>query len=259
MADQSVTSFYDALAASYHLIFADWRRSLDWHGDMLDQLIRQHIAGQQPLAVLDCSCGIGTQALGLALRGYRVHGTDLSIAAIHRARQEASNLGVETTFAVADMRALNEQVEGSFDVVISCDNALPHLLTDADLELAARGMAARLRPGGLLLANIRDYDALLDQRPVFNSERVLEGPEGRRIVFQIWDWDDKAISNEYTINLFIVQQKEDGWETRHFATRYRALRREELNVCLGAAGFESIQWHMDAYFSPVVTAFKPAD
>ncbi|MGY5060876.1 hypothetical protein ACWDFR_43675 [Streptomyces sp. 900105755] len=31
--------------------------------------------------MLDCSCGIGTRAIGLALRGHRVTGTDLSVRA----------------------------------------------------------------------------------------------------------------------------------------------------------------------------------
>ena len=48
--------------------------------DALDALI-----GQDRAEVLDCSCGIGTQAIGLALRGHRVTGTDLSFRAAARA------------------------------------------------------------------------------------------------------------------------------------------------------------------------------
>ncbi len=76
MAD-SALQFYDNLADNYHLLFDDWRETVQEQGDTLDRLIRTHL-GEPPLSVLDCSCGIGTQAFGLALRGYKVHGTDLS-------------------------------------------------------------------------------------------------------------------------------------------------------------------------------------
>jgi glycine/sarcosine N-methyltransferase len=55
----SVVQFYDDLADDYHLIFADWRASIGWQGEVLERLIRQQM-GPGPLSVLDCSCGIGT-------------------------------------------------------------------------------------------------------------------------------------------------------------------------------------------------------
>lgn len=55
------------------------------------------------------------------------------------------------TFGVADFRALDTQVSGTFDIVLSCDNSLPHLLTEDDLRRAIHSMDAKLRRGGLLL------------------------------------------------------------------------------------------------------------
>jgi glycine/sarcosine N-methyltransferase len=85
----SVLSLYEELAGDYHLIFADWQAAVRWQGETLDRLIRAYADGP-PLTVLDCSCGIGTQAIGLAQRGYQMHATDLSPAAIERAEREAS-------------------------------------------------------------------------------------------------------------------------------------------------------------------------
>ncbi|MFC2042124.1 class I SAM-dependent methyltransferase, partial [Chloroflexota bacterium] len=137
MYPKSAQRFYDQLSSEYHLIFADWRKSVRWHGDVLDKIIREK-AGITHRTVLDCSCGIGTQAIGLALRGYKVHGTDNSPEAIERARKEASSFGVTASFGVADLRALDREVNGSFDIGISCDNSLPHLLTVDDLFMAAK-------------------------------------------------------------------------------------------------------------------------
>ncbi len=168
--------------------------------------------GPRPASVLDCSCGIGTQAIGLAKLGYTVHATDLSPAAVERAKREAASFGVSMAFGVADFRFLDTQVTGTFDVVLSCDNSLPHLLTDDDLRQAARSMCSKLRTGGLLLVSIRDYDRILTAKPRAETPRVFDGPEGRRIVLQVWDWT--ADGRGYTVHLFILRGKaQEGRKT----------------------------------------------
>src|ERR1700680_4551084 len=72
----SSRDFYDQLATDYHLVHQDWEAVIERQADALDRLIRS--AYPQAKEILDCSCGIGTQAIGLARRGYRVHGTDVS-------------------------------------------------------------------------------------------------------------------------------------------------------------------------------------
>jgi glycine/sarcosine N-methyltransferase len=161
----SVLEFYEGLAGDYHQLFADWRQSVERQGGVLEALLRRQ-GVPPPRSLLDCSCGIGTQAIGLALRGYTVHATDLSPASVARAEREARALGASLTTGVADMRTLDTQVPGRFDAVLSCDNAVPHLLTDADLDAAARALAAKLVPGGVLLVSIRDYDTLRAAPPV---------------------------------------------------------------------------------------------
>jgi hypothetical protein len=147
-------------------------------------------------------------------------------------------------------------VPGVFDAVTACDNALPHLLTDDDLRRGVRGMAAKLRPGGLLLASIRDYDALVQQRPQATPVRVHDGPP-RRAVFQVWDW--AANGRGYRVHQFILKEHEAGWETAHHATDYRALLREELDAALLGAGLTDVRWHMPeegGWYQPLVTARK---
>jgi glycine/sarcosine N-methyltransferase len=204
--------------------------------------------------VLDCSAGIGTQAIGLALRGYEVHATDVSGKAIERARQEAARFGVSMTFGVADFRSLGEQVKGEFDVVISCDNSLPHMPSDEDLLLAAQSIRSKLRDEGLLLASIRDYDRVLRERPTATMPSMWDTPEGRRIYFQTWDWVD---ARTYTVHLFLVGESDGAWETHHHETRYRAVLRAELAEILHEAGFRDVTWQTpetSGYYQPVVKA-----
>src|SRR5436309_13345065 len=139
----SVADFYDELAPEYHLIYEDWNKAVPHQGGALDRLVRSRLPDGQ--SVLDCSCGIGTQALGLAGHGYKVHGTDVSERALDRARQEAIRRGVDMTSTACDIRDL-ERLEGPYNVLISSDNALPHLLTDDEIRLALRAVRCQFRP-----------------------------------------------------------------------------------------------------------------
>jgi SAM-dependent methyltransferase len=235
--DDLTTRFYDGLAGDYHLIYADWESAIERQGQALDATLRARHGKRPPLRLLDCSCGIGTQSLGLAARGYEVTATDLSPQAVARCAREARIRGLEVVTAVADMRDLGSLPEGAFDIVISCDNAVPHLLGDADLEAAVTGMRARLKAGGLVAIGMRDYDQLRLQRPKATPVRVLD--EGRRLVFQVWDWE--ADGERYRYQHFLLRQTEAGWTTDCLHGEYRALAVAELRQALERAGFVDIR------------------
>jgi glycine/sarcosine N-methyltransferase len=199
--EHPVEEFYDELADEYNLIFGDWDRGVRWQGEVVDTLLRR-TAGAGHLSVLDCSCGIGTQAIGLALRGHELTATDVSPKSVRRAEKEAARFGVEISFGVADFRALEERLDEPFDSVVSSDNALPHMLSREDLLLAARSIRSRLKEGGIFLASIRDYDHLLAERPSATTPKVMDAVGGRRIYFQVWDWENDGLV--YTVQLFLV-------------------------------------------------------
>ena len=164
-------------------------------------------------------------------------------------------MGATLTFGVADVRLLASEMRDEFDVVLACDNALPHLLTQDELRQGVGAMHARLADGGLFLASIRDYDTLLEQRPTGEPPRMFERPEGRQVTVQAWDWDTRAPI--YTVHQFIVRERGEAWEARHYQARYRALRRAELTAILHEVGFEDVRWRMPAesgYYQPIVTA-----
>jgi glycine/sarcosine N-methyltransferase len=243
--------FYDDLAADYHLIFPDWWASARWQGDVLTALLRRYGAGP-PATVYDCTCGIGTQALPLAAAGFRVTGSDLSPAAVDRARAEAAARGLDVSLSVADVRELPA---GRFDVVVSLDNSLPHLLTDADLTAAVRSVRGCLDPGGLFVASIRDYDAILRDDTAGVPAAVHGTGAGRRIVGQAWEW--AADRRTVEISIFVLRPDADGWAAAVRSTTYRALRKAELTAALHAGGFTGAVWLMpeeSGYYQPVVVA-----
>jgi len=105
------------------------------------------------------------------------------------------------------------------------------------------------------MASIRDYDELLKERPGANTPKVIDTPEGRRVYFQVWDWDEDGRS--YVFNLFLVSEEGEGWRTVLYDARYRAVLREELCDLLKEAGFSDIGWKTPAesgYYQPIVIA-----
>jgi SAM-dependent methyltransferase len=244
---------YDELADHYHLMFENWDASMERQAAALSSIL--HRRGLTATAsILDCACGIGTQALGLAKVGFHVSGCDISPRAVERARMEASLRSLDIQFSVANMLDLKCLGDKKFEAVICMDNALPHLETPEQLVEAAGQIRATLRPKGLLLASIRDYDRLIEERPVVQGPAFYSDQGCRRIVFQVWDWLD---DRRYIFHLYITRELATGWQTFHTAALYRALRRDEIMAALVKAGFNLPRWLFEAetgYYQPIVLA-----
>jgi glycine/sarcosine N-methyltransferase len=253
---RSVSEFYDRLSPEYrHNMGWDWEAVMREEGIQLDRIIEKQLRRPGPYTLLDCSCGIGTQAIGLALQGHRVHATDLSTVSIDCARQEAADLGAAMTFGVADYRSLGEAVADTFDVVLTCDNSIAHCLKDEDLDAALTSMKAMLNSGGLLLISLRDYAALVVDKPRFNNEHVQDRPDGRRVVFQLWDW--ASTGDRYRNHQFLIRETDGGYEAKHFETELRALLKDEIMAAVENAGYADCRWHTpdeSGYYQPIVTA-----
>ncbi|MFE9017445.1 class I SAM-dependent methyltransferase [Streptomyces sp. NPDC007808] len=252
MPETPVARFYDDLADNYHLIYGDWDASMRRQGQALDALI-----GRDGAAVLDCSCGIGTQAVGLALRGHDVIATDISRRAAARAAREAARRNVPLRTAVADMRRLPFP-DARFDVVVCADNALPHLLTEQDVHAALTQMRRVLRPGGLLLASTRPYDDLLRNRPESTPLQVHRSTNGREraVTFQLWHWHDDG--EHYDLELFQLLPSGGEWRVQVHRTTYWALSRNRLSALAANAGFVAPRWRMpreSGFFQPLLSTY----
>lgn len=250
--------FYDRMAADYHLISSNWYSVCESQGQLIDHLLRAELNRPGPLRVLDCSCGTGTQSLGLAKAGHQVLGTDISARAVERAKQEAQKMGVQVEFQVADMRNLDGIETGAFDAVISFDNSLAHLTTNADLAFGFSSVLAVLKPGGVFLASLRDYDRLRLDRPTGNMPRRIVDHYGERVYVQTWDWSEDGRS--YDLRLFVLRPTTEGnWAGKPLLTRMRAYSRAEIVEEAEKTGFAACRWlapDQSGYYQPVLVARK---
>jgi glycine/sarcosine N-methyltransferase len=250
------TGSYDEFAAHYDQIFESWDLSIARQAIVLGGILHRECGDRRPIRVLDCACGIGTQALGLAMQGFEVEGCDLSSGAVQRARSEALKRGLSVGFSVANMLRLTVVGGLSFDAVICIDNSLPHLESDGQLLRAAQQAHAKLRVGGSFIGSIRDYDHLVVERPAVQGPSFYSDSDGRRIVFQIWDWLDER---RYRFHLYITRNAPPEWHTFHFTSTYRAVLRSELTGILIQAGFSNVRWLLPSdsgFYQPIFIAHR---
>ncbi len=253
MSGSSARDFYDDLAPDYHLIFPDWDASMARQARVLDALVQRQL-GPGAHRVLDCACGIGTQAIGLTRAGHRLVGADLSPVAAARAVTEAAARGVALPAIAADMRAL-PFAPSAFDAVVCADNALPHLLTAQDVTAALRGMRRVLREDGLLILTVRAYDEIRRTRPASAPPQVTQTSDGRAITFQLWHWHEDG--ERYDLEHFQLVPAGSTWTVRVRRTTYWAMTGRQLTDLVSEAGFTHLTWHTpttSGYYQPVLTA-----
>lgn len=249
----SSEDFYDSLAEYYKLIYHDWDRSVTRQAEALDVVIRQHF-GTHASKVLDAACGVGTQAIGLAELGYQVVAGDISSRALSSGELEASKRGLAIEWVRADMRELALIFERSFDVVIACDNSVPHLLSDEDILKAFRSFHELTQPRGGAIISVRDYGSVEKGGVLINPRRVHQAEGVRTILFDTWEFEGQ----HYQVTIYIVE--DDGEVTPQTKAirggRYYAVPIERLVELFTEAGFGEVFVLKEAFFQPVLVAKK---
>jgi SAM-dependent methyltransferase len=203
--------------------------------------------------VHDAAVGIGTQALGLLALGFRVTGSDLSPAAVHRARREAAARHLALGCFVADFRALPLRA-ASADVVIVCDNALPHLETPRDIETALGECFRCARPGGGCLVSMRDYgppppSGTVEVRPY--GERAWAGR--RYHLRQVWSWRGAR----YDLSFEITPVDSVDERAIILKSSYLAIPLAQVAELMSAVGFQDVRRVNDRFFQPVLVGTRP--
>jgi len=246
---------YDRMASLYHLIYLDWDESIVRQSAQLASIIEERW-GTEAKHILDVSCGIGTQAIGLAKRGFLVTASDLSEAAVSRARTEAQRRGATIAFSVSDMRAAYTHHQRQFDAVISVDNCITHLLNDDDLLLALRQLYECTRPGGGCLLTVKDYDRANRETGPFEPFGIREEDGKRYIIFQVWDFVDHV----YELAMyFVVDDATSGQLVTHvMRTKYNAIGRDDLMALMRRAGFTNVECLDACFYHPILIGNREA-
>lgn len=256
------------MATSYDEFAVDYDRFVNWQGRLAVELpfIEQQLKpliqpdGAFP-SVLDAACGTGMHAIALGQQGYPVAGADISAGMIERARDNAKKAGLQVRFETAGFGALarsfpggpgwNQSKTALFNAILCLGNSLPHVLTEKGLAAALLDFAACLHPGGLLLVQNRNFDAVLRRRDRWMEPQAYQESGKEWLFLRFYDFEADGLINFNIITL--KRQDKAGWIQQVTSTRLRPLRQEDLVGPLTKAGFTNLKF----YGSLAGDAFDP--
>ena len=149
---------YGTLAAVYDFLVPEPLLSPEGSAALFDEVL----AGLEPGArVLDCACGTGTLAVGLALRGFEVTASDASPEMVARTQALAAERGVPLQTATRTWAELDGE---RFDAVLCVGNSLTHAGGRAGAGPRSTACAGCSRDGALLVDHLAQLGAAAGRR-----------------------------------------------------------------------------------------------
>lgn len=145
---------YELLAPAYRMLASPARIR-----DEIDA-IAPHLHGLGVRRVLDAGCGSGFHAVELAHRGWKVTGIDSSPAMIREARNHAAREGIKARFLRRDLCESADLPGGAYDAVLCLGNTLSSNDREKERSAILRAFRRALRPGGMLVIQVRDLSRI---------------------------------------------------------------------------------------------------
>jgi SAM-dependent methyltransferase len=182
-----------------------------------------------------------------------VTGSDLSPAAVARARREAAARRLPLAAVVADFRALPVR-SASADVVLVADNSLPHLESPEEIRRALAECFRCARPGAGCLVTLRDYGppppaGTVEVKPY--GERVWAGR--RYTLRQVWTWRGPR----YDLAFEFTPVDGPAADALVFRGHYLTIPVADVAELMRAVGFADVRRMDGRFFQPVVVGTRP--
>ena len=233
---------YDNFSKDYDR-FVNWEERLSAEMPfIMEQLVTIPTDTDHPLRVLDSACGTGMHAIALAEEGNLVSAADISSEMIKKAQENAQLAHINVDFKPAGFGDLAHSFispdQPKFDALFCLGNSLPHLLSENALQTALDDMAACLRPGGLLLLQNRNFDAVMMEHNRWQGIQSHQEDASEWLFVRFYDFDPDGL---ITFNIIHLQKHgSDAWHQEISTTRLFPLTQDILLPLLENAGFGAI-------------------
>lgn len=197
--------------------------------------------------VLDCACGTGQLAVGLASQGFDVVATDASAGMVRRTQKLADQHSVSLqalTLAWDDLAA--NLGPSKFDLVICVGNSLCHARGRSGRIAALAAMSRLLIPGGRLVLTSRNWELVRAGGTRTDVRDRLVSRKGKDAVV-IYSWHiEPAWEAEHQLEIAVAQIGHDGSVlTNSERLSFWPFRYEELSAELRTAGLKMVESTFD--------------
>jgi len=153
-------------------------------GDAQRDFLLRYLQASGIARVLDAGCGTGRHLEIFAANGFEVAGIEPSASMAALARERLEPRGAEHEIAVASLAEAPDHLNGPYDAAVCLGNTLAHLLPAEQLAAGLAALARLLRPGGRLITQTVNFDAVLARGEWSFPERSIEHPEHGSLVFK---------------------------------------------------------------------------
>lgn len=202
-------------------------------------LLREVISTLVPGApILDCSCGIGTDAIALNNRGFTVTASDASPSMIAATKSRAAKYAADINVVQSNWAELPAKTGGPFDLVICLGNSLVHSETKTQMVRALQAMRKVLHPGAKLVVDSRNWELLYDSKPrVVPAQTVIERNGQRCSSLYVWSIPDTFDSPCRAEMILLFEDAERKVTSRRYVVDFQPFAHDSLLDAVESAGF----------------------
>jgi SAM-dependent methyltransferase len=243
---------YDKLATIYDY-FVNWDSRLAYELPFLEQHLRTLGEDPSQIRVMDTACGTGHHAIALANLGFQVSGSDLFPEMVSLADVNAKAASARVTFRTAGFGSISASFKqpGEFDAVLCLGNSLPHVTSEADLDKALRDFKELLRPGGLLLLQMRNFDKVMGEKNRWMEPQTVKDGSTEWLFLRFYDFE---ADGKIQFNILSLHRKANApWLTQLNSTHLLPIFSEKLHEELGLLGFTDIKLYGNLAADPYMT------
>ncbi|MFD4673262.1 class I SAM-dependent methyltransferase [Lentzea sp. NPDC058450] len=194
---------YDALAEVYEWLISDAKLAPAEFAASFEDVLSLLPSNAH---VLDCSCGTGQLAVGLAGRGIQVVATDASEAMVRRTAELSEEFGAFVRALRADWEELPGHFDDdTFDMVFCVGNSLHHAVGARGRGAALESMSRLLRRGGRLVLTSRTWELVRAKGSRLDIGERLVRRNGRDAVV-VYRWEIAPLwEEEHHVEIAIAE------------------------------------------------------
>ena len=226
--------------------FVNPKKRMESEGPFLHRQLQAHSCK----AVFDSCMGTGADSFYLIEKGYSVTSNEIDENFLEKALEGARSRSLSLKITRHDWREAGRHLaEGSFDAVLCLGNSLTYLFGREDQLSALENFRFLARSRGLLIVDVRNYEAVLE-----NRERILR--DGAKFGYS---WNYVYCGGERVSALPVrISRDEVAFEYLHKQTGKKGhlvlypFRVPELRGLLEESGFREI-----TIFSDYQEGFNP--